>query len=424
MIALLPNCCFLSESSRLLELHRTLTKRGVAVTSATHGGSFSRVYDDAGVELVRMGEISIEREREFVASVPGMPGAKDMWTAEELRRQVRRELDLIERTGPEAIVTGWTLSALVSSQVAGIPLITEHAGSFLPPLWENGLMPLPSVLPSPVMGLLPKALVTKALNRQIPRMKIHIDALNEVCREFGAQPLPSFPAMLMGDLTLVMDVPEMFGFPRADIAQWEPQLPQAYRPGSRLAYGGPLSAHLAIPVPPRVEAFLQREPVYVAMSSTPPDLMRPVIEQLLTLRRPLLVSSGGYDLSDLEGPDVMVEPLLPSHLIVHRVCLMVGAGGQGSLQTAMAAGVPFLGIPLQPEQDVNVVLAERQGAARRVSPRAVNGKMAAVAGEMLREPSYRDAARRMADAYAAVDGAEATADAILEYVGAPATDSR
>jgi hypothetical protein len=42
------------------------------------------------------------------------------------------------------------------------------------------------------------------------------------------------------------------------------------------------------------------------------------------------------------------------------------AGGQGSIQAALASGVSVIGIPLQAEQDANVALAESQGAARLV----------------------------------------------------------
>ena len=422
-ILLLPNACFLSESSRLLELHWRFVQLGTPVVSATHGGSFTRVYDDAGVDLVRMGDVSLDRERRLVASVPGMRGAPDdMWSDDELRDQVAREVALIERTAPDAIVTGWTLSALISSKVTGVPLVSEHAGSMLPPLWENELLPLPSTLPSPLLSLLPRPIATRGFNRRTPRLKIHLGAINRICTEFGVEPLPSFPALLMGDLSLVMDVPEMFGFSRAEIDGWQPRHPGSYRRGVRLAYGGPLFARLAMEVPDRVLSFLERAPIYVAMTSTPPATMRVVIETLRAVGRPLLVSSGGYDLTDLEAPDVMVERLLPNHLVVPHVSLMVAAGGHGSLQTAMACGVPFLGIPHQPEQDTNVVLAERRGAARRVSLREVaTPHLVAVARDMLDDPAYRASARRMATAYAAVDGADATARAVLDFAGISAT---
>ncbi|GAA4120690.1 hypothetical protein GCM10022215_24530 [Nocardioides fonticola] len=426
MILLLPQGCFLSESSRMLAIHQRLQGRGADVVSATHGGSFATVYDDAGVDLIRMGSIDLERQRRLVASVPGMRGApQDMWSVEELREQVRRELALIERVGASVLVTGWTLSALISSRVAGIPLIAEHAGSMLPPLFENDLVPLPSALPSPVLRLLPKPIATRALNRRMPHLRIHLNAINQVCAEYGVEEVPSFPALLMGDVSLVMDVPEMFGFSREEIDAWRPQHPASYREGARLAYGGPLFAQLDLPIPDEVDRFLDKEPVYVAMTSTPAAQVGAVVDRLRELRRPLLVSACGPDadaLDALAGPDLMVAPILPHHRVVPRASLLVGAGGQGTVQAAMTAGVPLLGIPLQPEQDANVVLAQRRGAALRVGPRrAGTTTVVDAARRLLEDPSHRTAAAAMARAYAGVDGAAAAADVILRVAGSDPT---
>lgn len=52
---------------------------------------------------------------------------------------------------------------------------------------------------------------------------------------------------------------------------------------------------------------------------------------------------------------------------------------------ALASGTPLIGIPLQPEQDANVVLAERLGAARRI-PLAQAGSplLTSTAAQLLR----------------------------------------
>src|SRR5260221_320076 len=64
--------------------------------------------------------------------------------------------------------------------------------------------------------------------------------------------------------------------------------------------------------------------------------------------------------------------------------LAVAAGGQGSVQTAVASGLPFIGIPLQPEQEANVAFVERQGAARLVALQDVGTPvLAGIARELL-----------------------------------------
>lgn len=49
MIVLLPNCGYLSETSRMLHIAQALQARGEAVAIATHGGPYTRVLDNAGM---------------------------------------------------------------------------------------------------------------------------------------------------------------------------------------------------------------------------------------------------------------------------------------------------------------------------------------------------------------------------------------
>jgi len=186
---------------------------------------------------------------------------------------------------------------------------------------------------------------------------------------------------------------------------------------ARLRYVGPIFAHFDTPIPERVEHVLDagHPVVYVAITSSPPALVRAVVAALRPLDARLIVAASGHDLRDLEGDGVTVEPLLPSHKVMPRVDLAVTAGGQGSVQTALASGVPLIGIPLQGEQDANVWLAQRQGAARLVAQRdAGTDAMTSAARELLADVTYRTNAARIARIYAAADGPGAAAEAIIE----------
>ena len=97
-----------------------------------------------------------------------------------------------------------------------------------------------------------------------------------------------------------------------------------------------------------------------------------------------------------------------------RVDAAVIAGGQGSVQTALASGVPFVGIPLQPEQDANVAFVERRGAARLVAQRAAGtAALTDAVRELLTDGHHRTRARQLQKVFAAIDGPGAAADAIL-----------
>ncbi len=390
------------------------------VRVATHGGTWESVLRDAGVPYDVLGPgWGPERCEAFVRSTPGIGSPRQsMWSDDELRAFAALEADYFRAHGIRVAVTGWILTALLSTRLAGIPLVTDHAGGFLPPAFERGLLPVPaSVTPPPPPRWLPDGLRRRVHNALPSRVRFWTRGFNRVARELGVEGIPSFAALLLGDLTLVTDVPEVFGLSRDDVDGWRPRRPAAYRTGTRLRYVGPIFAHFETPIPERVERILDADGpiVYVAITSSPPALVRAVVAALRPLCGRLIVAACGHDLRDLEDDVVTVEPLLPSHKIMPRVDLAVTAGGQGSVQTALASGVPLIGIPLQGEQDANVWFAQQQGAARLVEQRdARTDAMTSAAKELLADVTYRTAAARIAGIYAAADGPGAAAEAIIE----------
>ncbi|MER7457952.1 glycosyltransferase [Micromonospora sp. NPDC126480] len=173
------------------------------------------------------------------------------------------------------------------------------------------------------------------------------------------------------------------------------------------------------PVPRAVEDFLQQPgpTIYVAVTSSPPELVRQVVAALRPLGARILVAATVHNLADLADDQVCVASILPSHKIMPQVALAVTAAGQGSIQTALACGTPLIGIPLQPEQDANIALAEQTGAARRVRLADASGSaLTTTARAMLTDAVARAAAQRVQQAFAQVDGAAAAAAAICELL--------
>ncbi|MFI7492673.1 glycosyltransferase [Micromonospora echinaurantiaca] len=428
MICLMPNCGFLSETSRILEIHRALTDRGAKVLTLTHGGPYVELLRDHGVPVEVLGEgWTTQRVTEFIASIPGIGSPEQsMWSDEEIRRFVALETEAFRAHGVRVVVTGWTLTALLSSQGAGVPVVVEHSGAFVPPLFEHGRATPPDTpLGLPLEGLMPARLRKFLFNKGLPHRKVYTAGFNRVAAELGVPEIPSFPALLMGDLTLITDIPEVFGVPRDRVDGWVPRPAAAYRPGARLRYTGPLFARLDVPVPPQVERFLDAGgPVaYVALTSTSPELVRGVVKRVRAAGPRVLVAATVHDMAGLERDGVLVEGVLPSHRIMPRVQVAVIAGGQGSVQTAMASGTPFVGFPLQPEQRANLDIAVRQGLASSVPLiQATTPAMTRAVRALLDDKRAHAAAHRVRELYAATDGAGNAADAILELaaVGQPA----
>ena len=93
MIALIPHCGFLSETSRMLATGQALRTRGERVVFATHGGPYQHVIEDAGFALTMRPPV-MDRERcsRYTRSICelGRPGAR-LQPPEEVRASVASE---------------------------------------------------------------------------------------------------------------------------------------------------------------------------------------------------------------------------------------------------------------------------------------------------------------------------------------------
>ncbi len=421
MIGLFPHCGFLSETTRMLAIHDALRAQGERVCMATHGGPWESLLSDAGVDLTPLEpRMSAERCARFLRDLPGIGSPnQSMYSHAEMLAHARSEEKFMREREIDMAIAGFTLTTLLSTRMAGIPLATSHAGSYVPPVFEAGLMPPPSRPVFPMFGILPKTLQRRFMNWSPARARLYCSGFNRAARELGVEGVPSFAALLLGDLTLVTDVPEILGIDATLLESWNARGKPGYRPGTTLRYTGPLYARLDVPVPERVEKFLSHggAVAYVAMTSAPESLVRGVVDAVRQTGVRVLLASTVHDLGNLDGGLVMVERLLPSDLVMPRVAVAVTTGGQGSVQTAVASGVPLAGIPLQPEQDLNVHLLEKRGMALRIAPARARGTaMTDAVLRLLNEPAFRTQARTLQSIVAGSDGAAAAARAIRRYL--------
>lgn len=402
----------------MLEIRRALIARGAEVCVATHGGVHEKILKAENVPYTVVGEgFTDERSREFVRMGAGMgPTDQSMWSDAEIESYATAEARFFEENDVAVAVTGFTLTALLSSRLAKIPLVTEHAGSFVPPVWERKMIEPFLDLTIPGANHLPRFLRRVLSNLGANHVKFHCAGFNRVAEKLDLERVPSFSALLLADLTLVTDTPDVLGVDASAMEQWRPR-GKGYRPSTRLRYAGPIFAQLDLPLPERAARFLEGDHpiIYVAITSSTTDEVRGVVRSLAAMGARLLVASTVHEVAELESDNVLVEGVLPSHLVMPKVDLAITAGGQGSVQCAMAAGCPLIAIPLQPEQDFNGQLVERHHAGARLAMKdAMTPRIAELAKKILADRSYRDGARRIQESYAKVDGPGVAADAILE----------
>jgi UDP:flavonoid glycosyltransferase YjiC (YdhE family) len=421
MIALMPNCGFLSETSRMLHMAQALRAQGETVCMATHGGPYERVLTDAGEAVTRLApHFDDARCAAYLRDLVqiGRPGVR-LQPADEVRQSVAAEAAFLRQTRARAVITGFTLTAYLSSRVAGIPLVASHGGSYVPPMLERGLAPVPTTMPMPFAEWLPAGIKRRIANGGAMRMAGPTRFLNEVAAELGVEPVPTLAALMLGDLTLVTDCAEVLGIPDADLRTWRPQHPKAYRAGTQLVATGPLFARLDLPVPDSVQRFMDgaQPTALVVLSSATPELLREVVRRVRAAGPRVIVGATIHDFGSNDDPGVVVAGLLPNHRVMPHVDVAVTMGGQGTVQTALFCGTPLVGIPLHPEQELNVDLAVRHGAGLAIAPRHVNtAKLTEAVQRVLGDPRFAKGAARLKDIYAQVDGAANAATAIRGWL--------
>lgn len=423
MMLFLPNALFLSEVTRSIEIARALQARGLRVAFGTRGGSYAHLIETAGFAVTRLDPVvTPEMERDFLQAILAMGPrtGRDFYSDEELRAAVDAEVALIRSLGAELVVTGFTLSAYLSTQIAGVPLATDHGGSFVPPVLAHMLCPVAVNPPDPNLAKLPVP-VQRWLSNRVPALiKGPVAQLNRHARDRGVQPLPSMLGLMCGDLTLVTDLPDVLGLSARDLEQWRPRWPLRVRAGTTFRYTGPLYARLDLPVPAAVDAFLDGdEPVvYVALTSVTEEFLRSVVVGTRASGHKVLVATT-HDLSDLAGDRTVVAGVLPSHTIMPRVAAAVIMGGQGSVQTAIASGTPFVGLPYHGEQELNIAVAERLGMAIRMSPTAASTPALPEAiARLISETDFATSAASAAELYTVVDGGAVAANVIIDWLRA------
>ncbi|HEX5859729.1 MAG TPA: nucleotide disphospho-sugar-binding domain-containing protein, partial [Microbacterium sp.] len=238
-------------------------------------------------------------------------------------------------------------------------------------------------------------------------------SFTKVAKRNGVAPLRTVASLLTADRNLLTEMAwELDGF----------RMPPGFE---RI---GPMFAHIDAPLPPIVgELAAASQPlVYLALgSSADRRLALATARALGELPVNVVAPIRHYlDAGDRVPSNVHVTDLLPAHELGGLVDAAVLHGGQGTVQTACATGVPFVGMGLQPEQTWHVRSCERRGNAIAVSPKDVSKPaFLSAVRRILEEPRFREVAADVRDAYAREDGAAAAARLIEEEISRRSTGS-
>ena len=418
-ICTFPNCAYLSETSRMIAIYNELKSRSIHVIMATHGGPYEWLLKEEGIEYhVIHPHFTDERARDFVATNTGEKGLSEFYTAAELSEHVQKEIEFFKVEGITKILTGFTLSCAISARAANIPYMVTHLGSFVPPVFERKMLVPTLVTDSKLLNIIPRSWLVALINNLMYKSSMATKSFNKVAAEFNVKPFKSMEEMMMGDTVIVTDVPEILTISEEDMESWsrDGKNRKYYNHESRLIYGGAIFARLFGDLPEEVTAFLQSDlpKIYIALTSGRSDVLTRVYEAVKDLNAKVIICSTLHKFREKPQNNILVVDHLPSHKVMPLMDMAIIHGGQGSVQTAIDAGIPIIGIPLHVEQGLNVAMIERHGAGllhskHRINPIDIREKVERILGDR----AFRNNMKILSEYQKKVDGVGRAADILI-----------
>jgi UDP:flavonoid glycosyltransferase YjiC (YdhE family) len=421
-IVAFPHGYYLSEVSRLVEIGRALRARGQEVVFFGHGGDYEHLVQEAGFELVAVDPVmSPERAAAYLAfnrGDKGNPFRESFFTCAELRSYVQAEVDAFRQVGADAVLIGWNLPSYLSAPLAGIPIIVQQPGPFTAPFFDRKM----GVFQPALFGAARHLPLDGLVNWWLPRTRIWLKPFNQLAVQFRLPPWNSLLDLMAGDLTLIMDAPAILGIPPEDLETYRPRQPRRFQRPPVYRYGGPCFARLPGEVPAEViEHFATSRPtLYCAMGvSGSPRVLEAVIDIVTELDIQSLIVTTTI-LPTPESPvrgRVLLTPQAPAHRVNPLADIAITHGGAGTVQTAIHAGTPLVGIPMHLEQTGNLSLVTRRRAGLMLSKWDLNRRSLSRALQHLLADTYaRSNMLHLKSLQDQVDGAARAATEIVRFL--------
>jgi len=319
-----------------------------------------------------------------------------------IRAAVKSFIDLINEYEPDVVVDFWNPFACIAARTLHKPLITviqadmhPHSQGFI--WWKQPSAELPTPVP----------------------------AINTILLENRLQPISKTGELFIGDITLVVGMPETDPLPEtADVTYIGPILWQ--RSDEKLP-DWVFGLSTARPV----VWLYPGNPRYVSGSSSPFDsvvIIHACIKALWDMPVQVVFSTGHHSLPKSVLPlpsNFRHAPFLPGLAMAERSDLLIHHGGYGSCQTGLYTGTPAIIIPTYSERESNARRIASVGAGDFVLPSTdVSGRKKQVQAaevrakveRVLSNSSFTENASRIREKLRSYGGASEAARLIVDFV--------
>jgi len=349
----------------------------------------------------------------------------EFFGSEEIAKTfIEGQLAAFRKLQPDIVFHGMWAPASIAARLLGIRTINFLPVPLHPGAFANGLvrdlpdmMPLFTRLPRPFrqrLAWLASGLMIKA---PIFTQK-RVGAAAAACGWPISGPISLFD-MNMADLNLVNDHPIFH-------KEYLHLIPK------NIVLTGPLFARSDVKLDDDIATHLTKGPgasVLVTMGSSGTEEF--LFEAIKALRMNaeddwnavVLASKSICSLekaNEIAGGDprlLVTDRFIPAPAANALADVIITHGGQGTVQCALAAGKPLVGVALQVEQQTNLDNAMNAGAGIRVQKQHWKAKnIRSTVLTVLKDPTYAAKARILADTLNSMDGATTAADVMWKFI--------
>lgn len=403
----------LSETTRLLHIAEEIEKRGGEAVFFSHGGQFEHVVRERSLPIV---SVEPQYSPEFVEralQVSRFETREALLTVDQIREHVRSEIEAYQARPLQALITGFNFTSSISARAARVPLVWFVQSPSTIEYYQQGLATFPDMFSTPVLSIVPRRLLDWLVNYLFIRVPFMMGPFNKVAREYRVPSFRTFLNLLRGDLTLVGDLPELTRLK-----------PSASLPSDNFV--GPILPAVKGEIDPAVVSYIEtgrssgRRPVFLAMgSSGQPELFASLIRALDGRRDLQTVVAYTRILTPDElppvGEHVLLRRLVLAEEVARRVDLSIIHGGHGTVYTQAYSGTPFVGIPMQSEQQDNLEALADRGCGIWISYRRYREQHLHEAIDRIFDDydRYKRSSRALRDSLPPALGAERAADLMI-----------
>ena len=414
------------DATRAIEIAKALKKYqpenlNVKITFISHGSKFEKKVLDLGFEIYHTKPKlpGVGLYQDLGMTITNLIGTEKL--AEDM---IRGELEAYKKIKPDIILHGFWPMASLARRMADrdIPGIC-----FVPlPLIANFFDVIPDVPEQlKIFAIFPKS-IRLWMFRRIPNfIKNRVSILRQNNIRHAAyklgwkgEKLINIFDLLKSDLTIVNDLPDYY-----DNSKFPPNV----------VFTGPL---FFIPDSDEIidkeimkvfDPKISRPKIFCTLSSSGSEEMLKEVIRVFTYGKGLewnaIILSPHFPIEKarkLLGNNESVyitDKFIPAIKVNAMADITVCHGGQGTIQTAIHAGNPIVGVAAQQEQFINLSNIESKGAGIRISRSKWNAEnIQKSISKILSDKNYKESMLKLRDSIISIDGAKNAATTILKKI--------